>query len=396
MVIHAGSGGISMTGHLLSWRPLVLIGLISYSLYLWHWPLLVFAKYYLVRTPSGFETMVLIMAAFVAATLSWHFVERPFRKHKARVNRKAVYAGGVIATVIVVSLGAWAVAKQGVPDRFPAEVVKLAGGADDVSKSSRACMERNKRWEKGEDLCVIGVESTKPSFVVLGDSHAGALMPGIALAAKEHGRSGLHAAMQSCPPLDGVANRNDETGRSCIRFREGIVKQIEAMPEVRKVLLIARWPAYSEGTRYGPDDSGPNPVLLDMSGTISGNHAVFALGLERMVKRLQQAGKEVFFVFSVPEVGLNVPSRLAKQKLFNVEDDIRPTTKAFFARNQYVFEISKTLEEQHGVKILYPHQLLCLGDSCSVMHEGAALYSDDDHLGAYGSMHVRKIFDEVF
>jgi hypothetical protein len=133
-----------------------------------------------------------------------------------------------------------------------------------------------------------------------------------------------------------------------------------------------------------------------MSGTISGNHAVFALGLERMVKRLQQAGKEVFFVFSVPEVGLNVPSRLAKQKLFNVEDDIRPTTKAFFARNQYVFEISKTLEEQHGVKILYPHQLLCLGDSCSVMHEGAALYSDDDHLGAYGSMHVRKIFDEVF
>jgi peptidoglycan/LPS O-acetylase OafA/YrhL len=395
MVIHAGSGGSTMAGYLLSWRPLVLIGLISYSLYLWHWPLLVFAKYYLVRPLSVLETAGVIMVALIAATLSWHFVERPFRKHKARIDRRTVFVGGVAATAVVVSIGAWAVIKQGVPDRLPAEVVKLASGADDVSMSSRACMERNKRWKEGEGLCVIGEEGAKPSFVVLGDSHAGALMPGIALAAKEHGQAGLHAAMQSCPPLDGVANRNDETGRNCIRFREGIVKQIEAMPEIQKVVLIARWPVYAEGTRYGPDDSGPKPVLLDMSGTTSGNHAVFALGLERMVKRLRQAGKKVFLVFSVPEIGLNVPSRLAKQKLFNAEDEIRPTSQAFLERNKVVFEISKKLEVQYGVTVRYPHQLLCLEGRCSVIHEGRALYSDDDHMSESGAQFIRETFSSI-
>lgn len=396
MVIHAGTSGGSMAGYLLSWRPLVLIGLISYSLYLWHWPLLVFARYYLVRPLSVLETTGVILVALIAATLSWHFVERPFRKHKARIDRRTVFSGGVFATAIVISIGAWAVVGQGVPDRLPADVVRLASGADDVSMSSRACMERNKHWKEGEGLCVIGEESAKPSFVVLGDSHAGALMPGIALAAKEHGQAGLHAAMQSCPPFDGVVNRNDETGRNCIRFREGVVKQLETMPAVRKVLLIARWPVYAEGTRYGPDDSGPKPVLLDVSGMASGNHAVFALGLERMTKRLQQAGKEVFLVFSVPEVGLNVPSRLARQKLFDVEDDIRPTSKDFYVRNQYVFEISKVLEERNGIKVIYPHQFLCTDDRCSVMHDGAALYSDDDHLSAYGAMYIRKFFNEAF
>lgn len=285
---------------------------------------------------------------------------------------------------------------QGVPGRLPDDVEKLAEGAKDVSVRSRTCMEQNKRWNEGDPLCKIGVETGAPSFIVLGDSHAGALMPGIDKAAQEHGRTGWHAAMQSCPPLDGVSNRNDETGLKCLKFRDGILKLIESTPEITSVILIARWPVYAEGTRYGLDDAGPKPILLDMSGTALGNHAVFALGLERMAKRLQQAGKKVVLVFSVPEVGVNVPNRLARQVLFDVEDDIRPASQSFLERNHFLFQISKTLEEQHGVLALYPHQLLCVGNRCSVMHEGVALYSDDDHLSAHGAMHIRGIFDKAF
>lgn len=396
LIIHAGTSGQSLVGHLLGWRPLVLIGLISYSLYLWHWPLLVFAKYYAVRPLTNIETIVVLLTALIAAIASWHFVERPFRKRKMIISRPSVFVGGSILTVVAVAFGLVVVLSKGWPSRMPDDALKLANGASDISASSMACMEKNRTMKEGGELCYIGAEKGTPSFIVLGDSHAGALMPGVDLAAKKWGAKGIHAAMHSCPPLDGVINRKDEIGQRCMKFRNEMLALIEGSPAIQNVVLIARWAAFAEGTRYGKDDIGPKPLLIDELHQSTGNHNVFAAGLERTVERLRRANKQVYIVFSVPEVGWNVPRVSARNVFVSNDMDIRPKMRDFSNRNIYVSEIIDRLVSKQGVKVIKPEFVLCTSGYCSITINGKSLYYDDNHLSVFGAEFISGLFDPIF
>ena len=92
LLIHAGSGGPSLVGRLLSRRPIVLTGLVSYSLYLWHWPLLVFASLYALRELTAAESLGVLLLAALLATLSWRYVELPFRGPRPVLARPALLA----------------------------------------------------------------------------------------------------------------------------------------------------------------------------------------------------------------------------------------------------------------------------------------------------------------
>ena len=396
LVIHAGSSGSTRIGRMLSWKPLVLIGLVSYSLYLWHWPLLVFARFYKVIPLTGLETTGVLLVAFAAAFASWHFIERPFRKRRSVFTRRTVFVSGMTLTLLMVAFGSSVVVTKGWPGRVDRDVLRLAYGALDFSKSSRMCMERNRSGLDYQGLCIIGKRNGVPSFIVLGDSHAGALMPGVAMAAKNAGATGFDAAADSCPPLDGVLNQLGDEGEQCLEFRNRTLDLIERIPSIQKVILISRWPTQAEGTRYGRDDPGPKPMLVDIENKVQGSHEVFSLGVERIVKRLRRANKQVYMVFSVPEVGWNVPSVSARNLFIGRNFDIRPRLSDFHARNAYVSAVFNRMAGQYGVKVLYPDSILCGKDLCEVTKNGRALYYDDDHLSVFGAESISSIFEPVF
>ncbi|MDD2775820.1 MAG: acyltransferase family protein [Gallionella sp.] len=397
LIIHAGSNGQSVVGHLLSWRPFVLIGLTSYSLYLWHWPLLVFAKYYIVRPLTSVEASILVVIAFVAAVASWHFVERPFRKRKKIFTPRFVFLGGAFFTLVLIIFGIATVHTQGFPNRVPGAVKLLASGELDVSASSRACMDKNRQQAKKDEFCHIGSGDVKPNFVVLGDSHASALMPGFDFAAKKYGQAGVHAAMASCAPLDGVELQHYEEDLKCVEFRDKTLDYIEKTAEIESVVLVARWPVYSEGTRYGKDDSGPTLVLMDEKKQAFGNHEVFSTGLERTVSRLRRANKKIFILYSVPEIGWNVPSTSARNLLFGQNMDIRPKVADYIERNKYVKSVIERISSQYGARVIYPSTLLCgTESSCSIIIGGRSLYVDDDHLSVFGAQFISVLFAPIF
>ncbi len=92
LIIHAGRSGTTFVGTLLATRPFVYVGLVSYSLYLWHWPILVFARAVSVRPLSPAEAAALVVLSFIAADLSWRFVESPFRGKRGRFSRTQIFA----------------------------------------------------------------------------------------------------------------------------------------------------------------------------------------------------------------------------------------------------------------------------------------------------------------
>ena len=111
----------TIIGAALSIRPVVFIGLISYSLYLWHWPLLAFSRYLALRPlPFGYRAAVVGLGLF-CAILSWRYIRLPFRQRKLGASRKSlfIYAGAGLATVLV--CGLLFIAMRGFPQRYPAE-----------------------------------------------------------------------------------------------------------------------------------------------------------------------------------------------------------------------------------------------------------------------------------
>jgi len=172
LLIWSGGGGI--VNRLLSLPPFGGVGLISYSLYLWHWPVLVFWRIWAngVR-PVGHEIAVLIAVSFVLAILSYFVIEQPFRQRRSWRPRITVPVG-IGAAAVLAAVGAFIVQQGGIPGRLPAEAVRLASFVDYRREFSRYnCYFADDRGDldKLSPECLAG-ETGKPNVLVYGDSHA--------------------------------------------------------------------------------------------------------------------------------------------------------------------------------------------------------------------------------
>ena len=97
---------ITKTGRLLTFRPIAFVGLISYSLYLWHWPLLAFANYGIVKPLSTAERLVLVAISVILASLCWRYIERPFRERTLLASRRQLFAVSALALLCLAGSGA--------------------------------------------------------------------------------------------------------------------------------------------------------------------------------------------------------------------------------------------------------------------------------------------------
>src|SRR5580704_2760991 len=192
LIIYNGMAAETIVGRILSIKPIVFVGLISYSLYLWHWVIIVFTKYYLARPLAGLETAGVILAAFLMATLTWQFVENPFRGREAIGSRAWIFSGAAVITLLFAAYGGLAIASDGFPARFSGEARVLMNARDDFWK---------RRDECDGKVCRVGVADAEETFLLWGDSHAGALAPAFEQLALEDKQAGAVAFESACAPL---------------------------------------------------------------------------------------------------------------------------------------------------------------------------------------------------
>ncbi|HEY1632955.1 MAG TPA: acyltransferase family protein [Rhizomicrobium sp.] len=378
----------------LSRRPLVLIGLISYSLYLWHWPLFVFARGVLDRPLTAWETAGLIAAAFALAGLSWRFVERPFRKRTFRPARWKLFGGALAAMAAAAVCGALIVQAQGLPQRLPADVQRILAAEHDEDPRAVTCFGLTGDDVRAGKLCRIGDVSREPSFILWGDSHAGSIIPAVdAVARKEH-RSGLFAATDSCPPLLGVTRPD---AWKCKAFNDAVIG-LALKPAIKDVILDARWAKNAEGTSYG--DEPPGRILIYDAGgrgaDAASTHDVFLRGLTRTVETLHVAKKKVILIGSAPEIGWAVPQVLAKLRLRGETRTLNLPLETHLARQRTVMQDFALMKITYGVEIVDPTDVLCDASYCRVMQGDAPLYRDEHHLSGTAARLLIPALSQVF
>ena len=204
LIIAAGETGSSIVQKLLSLPPMVFVGLISYSLYLWHWPILVIRSVPGLNLHTNHVRAELLIASFVYATLSWRFVELPFRNGWLRLSRRPLFLATGVAFAVIAAAGVSLIAMRGVPIGYPAAALQVPQytGAD-WSKAWRTgvCFLTidNKFSEFSPSICLTGTAGRK-QYLLLGDSHAAHLYPGLANVFPELDILQANAAF--CPPPD--------------------------------------------------------------------------------------------------------------------------------------------------------------------------------------------------
>ena len=244
LIIYTGIQGLDgqLVGKILSFKPFVFVGVISYSLYMWHWPLIVFTKHLLIRPMQPFETLLLLGLMGVISFLSWKYIEQPFRSPRFFTSQKRLFKVTISVMFGIFLLCLIIKATDGFSSRSDVEV---DGG--EIWEKWGACSKDSKLNIVGGEGCLLGATDEEPSFLLWGDSHARAIANGVSISASASDKSGLISSVNGCPPLMGVDVLSVE---ECLPFNDKVFEYIKANPTLDTVILSARWAAQIAGGGY--------------------------------------------------------------------------------------------------------------------------------------------------
>ncbi len=396
LVIYAGMAVQTPLTALLSLQPVVFVGLLSYSLYLWHWPLYVFGKYGQFDSLGWGMKVLLIALSFLFAWVSWRFVETPIRKRLLLGERRGLFLAAAGSMLVFVAASTAVLLAHGWPQRYPQAIQAILAGSRDFEPQRSHCLTPSLERVARGDLCVMGWQhSGNPDFLVWGDSHADAFIPVIDAAAHVNGKYGLMAAWTSCPPLFGVQVMGKHH-LFCDADAEAVARLI-AQRHIGTVILIARWAVYSEGRLMRPESSAALYLSDGKSGvSLARNRLVFARAFDATLQRLIAAHLTVIVVGPVPEVDYFVPETLAELRYRGVAKDIAPTRAQFLSRQRFVLPTIAAAQKRYNVTVIYPHSMLCDALRCPVDKENRPLYFDNNHLSTFGAKRLLPLFRSAF
>jgi len=398
VLLDANRGEKSVPSRLLSAGPIVALGLVSYSLYLWHWPLLAFAHYG-GRQLNGWQIAALLAATGVCAALSWRFVERPVRKRKEGGLRYSTVISLCGAAVGVLAL--FTAVDQftaGFRSRFAPKTLAVLDAANNFDREAddRCSSVKPSEVARG-GLCRFGPATTRaPEFLVWGDSHASMLMPAFGTLAGEYGAAGLIATMGGCPPMLGTESKYADDISQCRQYNDSVFALLRSSG-IHTVVLAAYWSLYTRG-RDSNDMSRRTPFRSREQGRAMAeeNKTRFERALANTISKLASLGLNTYLVADVPAYR-GLISHLAN----SVRDGGDPTelgaaTAVYRTQREELDSLFARFTDGEHVKILDPGDLLCSGKRCSLVSAGQILYVDDDHLSTYGALALKPIFAPLF
>jgi hypothetical protein len=371
----------------LAWYPISLVGLASYSIYLVHYPLLG-AMRHIGYDSTTLSLLFLYLAVVVAVGIvQWQFVEKPSQNwfRKTSFTRSWTLLGATLATAGLIA-GA-VVLTRGLPSRLNAELAAHYDTGNERRLNARRCPSVPPELVRLGQSCLIGTSQKLSTVVVWGDSHALALAPALERIANANNVAIRGFFRPACPPLLGVRRIGAGQAEPCYEASQAFVEAMEKAPDVETVMIHARWAYWAEG--YGFASSERQPAVLananDQTPSESNNRTLFQAALQRTIVQLRLHGKRVILLGPIPEMPRHLPNELINAGMVNraAANSVGRTT--FNQRQDFVLTVMRQ-QESYDVQFLEPHDILCSGNKCLGVSDGAALYYDDNHLSQAGAI----------
>jgi peptidoglycan/LPS O-acetylase OafA/YrhL len=387
--------GSAINRRLLAAAPLVGIGLISYSWYLWHWPLIALTRVVSAAPPTVWQLLVVVAASLILAWLSWRFIERPFRHPSKQPSNGAVLVQYGMALAAVMGLSGAIYAANGLPQRMNPDVKRveailaesrggpcLANYGDDRPSMSASC-----------------VGAPVPRIALLGDSHAAALGTAFRAAAAAHGHGFVQFTKASCPALLGATrampNHPGHAGE-CLRYNDAAIEAVARDPAIDTVIITGFWQV-----PFDPSAIAGGDAYVDGNGSARPSETEFATAIRRTAARLRGAGKIVVVLADVPGLRFD-PARHAMTGFLSLrraaEGLVSPAfepidgqiPRAFVSPTDDIATrlLADSLHGMPGVRYAALADLLCTPSLCRFADRTTPWYIDPQHLSRPGAAAV--------
>ena len=386
ILIWVGNSGENIVTKLLKTPIIVFLGLISYSLYLWHWPLLVFTKYVADGNLKFEDNFLVGMTSLILAALTWKFVEIPFRSRLKISNRRTCYLLSTVALSCVAIVTTISVT-HGLEMRFNQKIVSL-----DRSRVREVVRPECIDYRiplNDKTLCRIGALN-EPTILILGDSFAHAILLGFDLAFKKLGVTAWFAAESGCAPLPGTRiSFNGRDNWRCRELNEKITNFLSEQSSLKYVILVAAWDAYSS-------DSFGYKLRF---GTESDASVSLKMGMESFAQQLHSTLKipNIIVVSQVPSYDWSVPQKMLLKEL---KGETIPILKVqdWHDRTSISRKIFEQLHKSNSIDLnVDSAEWFCSSGTCQfASDDNQPFYWDGGHINKNGALFIAPIIEVVF
>jgi len=384
LVIQAGSSYQTMVSKVLSIPPLVSIGLVSYSLYLWHWPILVLTQYIgAIGQLSNWVLWLALMATFIVSYASYQWIEKPFRR-KNSFDRKRINKFAGIAAALLVFTSISIHLTKGFPERFSDEVVS-ADKQRDQFIAYRGCFGKG-AGAINDKSCYLGRNDIGPSIVLIGDSHAASIAPAFDKLLREANIAGLVVPTRSCPPLINVGTTHDP---ECVNNNNEIFALIKSNPKIKLVILHGFWVSYTG--RDAKNGSPKNWIYVRDQSKLG--HFSFENEIKRTVDYLLSIDKMVLLIGPVSESPMSV-NDIAFSRIRNKELEESISWFEFRNKKADIYFSSVDSIKNKNIEIFEPSFYLCHTGNCDYVKDGDNLFRDHNHLSVSGAEYLAPFIRE--
>ena len=381
----AFSNGNNLSGRFLSNRFFVRTGLLSYSLYLWHQPILVFIKSKSIGEPEIAHLISGVLLSYFLAYLSLISVEKPFR-NKAFLSQNKIFAYSLIFLSITLTVGFTGHIFKGFPNRFDTSHLY---STQIPSPKRKECHSEHDKVVPPSNSCEYYGKNI--NWAVFGDSHA--IEPAFAISEKiQNNNQGLvHLSFSACPP----AFLFESSSESCTAWMRESLDYLLSKDKIKNVVLAFRHSQYLHGDQLSDypsiPDLNPSRIMSQKYEGLTKQNAqeLYWESFTFAINKLLDAGKKVYVLFPVPELPLDIEKIITPVSVFNENHllDLQKTTDISYYKSRHWFILEKlnNLQYNENLKSIEPIKGLCAEHTCSAVINNTSLYFDDDHLSIIGA-----------
>ena len=364
----------SREGGLLGASAIQRVGDWSYSIYLWHWPIWVFALSFLSVRGYGVgatQKTLMVLLSLALGAISYRYVEQPFRIRRDVWTPRRLLAGSAVAFALLAGFVSLTFLNKGFPGRLP-EYLLPAELARRTSTPRDECFRNANSTKKAtETYCRFGSEQAaeRPSAILWGDSFANQYLEPISSAALAHGIHGLIATQNGCRAFIDDAARNAGDERPCREFNRSTLD-----------FVLGR--------------TGPGIVVL-------GGNWVEATEISVLIDRLLSAGKTVVLILPLLHLGFDLPQRWVENQIRagKAIEEWKVEAGSVLTRSGLRNEIARTLDKHGGNPRLVtvdPLSVVCERGFCYLVRNGQANFRDAAHISNVNASQYNGVFDAAF
>ena len=393
----------TIVGKILGAKLLVGIGLVSYSAYLWHQPLLAFYKYSTDAEPRLSMLFWFVPSLVLVSVLSWKYIEMPFRTG-FKVGRPQLFGLVLVISSIFVLIGVFGIVNNGYPSRLPPNLAYDSLSAK-LEEKGDICIPQPLAGHAGITQCEFGDLSSSQSLILYGDSHAQAIGEELGKSLVAAKIKGLRVQLDGCEIVPQIHDITDKANLNldCLnRFNS----MIEYIKTIRADIVVAsRWSFKmypvegevidmpSKNTEGGVERSAVSEYAVLDSGRWLTAGSSKKKALQNLIENLLSASPRVYLVYPTPEIALSIAR--VNFRYFKGSGQRLPTISIphsdYQKRNNFVNQILDGYEGRANVVLIKPEKIFCdsfVKNRCVAQFDFVPFYYDDDHLSDIGARYI--------